>query len=511
MTQEVIQNVTRAGYRIVSVISDNNVVNRKMFMELSGTGRLVPYIQNPINVDERIYILFDTVHLLKCIRNNWINDVEKSFIFPDFSDNTVILNAVFSDLINIYHMEKESILKDGYKLTWKSLFPNNIDRQNVKLALKVFDRTTIAALEVLGPHTSKLQHWEGTAQFISIVLKFWNIVNVKNTTKGLHKLLEDATVISSIKDDRLNWLDRFSSWLKLWNTKTEKQGHLSKETSTALIHTVDTLVLLVKYLLHHHKLQFVLLGKFQTDNLEARFGLYRMLSGSNYLVSVNEVLQSEKKLKVHSLLKLYTNSHGIIRIKDFFMEFSEPSSGKCDEEFVKEFPYDNVSTKAKNEDLASLLYTAGYVARKASSQTDCNECKELFGNKGNTMDLDPIHFQYINHLDRGGLIYPSNLLFMVLQVAYNIFNMCVSGNIENKFLIVEHQKRTLFAITDHFITTNEQFECVYYACEKCNSSYITLQLKALGYFYNVCLNNYSKQKSDKAGNTKNKNKLAKLN
>ena len=72
-----------------------------------------------------------------------------------------------------------------------------------------------------------------------------------------------------------------------------------------------------------------------------------MLSGSNYLVSVNEVLQSEKKLKVHSLLKLYTNSYVIIRIKDFFMEFSEPSSGKCDEEFVKEFPYDNMSTKAE--------------------------------------------------------------------------------------------------------------------------------------------------------------------
>ena len=56
------------------------------------------------------------------------------------------------------------------------------------------------------------------------------------------------------------------------------------------------------------------------------------------------------------------------------------------------------------------------------------------------MNLNPIHFQYINHLDRGGgLIYPSNFLFMVLQVAYNIFNMCVSGNIENKFLIVVHQ------------------------------------------------------------------------
>ena len=55
-------------------------------------------------------------------------DYAETFTFPDFSDNTVIINAVFSDLINIYHMEKESILKDVYKLTWKCLFPNNIDR-----------------------------------------------------------------------------------------------------------------------------------------------------------------------------------------------------------------------------------------------------------------------------------------------------------------------------------------------------------------------------------------------
>ena len=51
----------------------------------------------------------------------------------------------------------------------------------------------------------------------------------------------------------------------------------------------NTLVRLVKYLLQNHKLQFVLLGKFQIDNLEVLFGMYRMLSGSN-LVSVNEVI-----------------------------------------------------------------------------------------------------------------------------------------------------------------------------------------------------------------------------
>ena len=36
------------------MISDNNFGNRNMFMELSGTDRLVPYIHDPINVDEII-------------------------------------------------------------------------------------------------------------------------------------------------------------------------------------------------------------------------------------------------------------------------------------------------------------------------------------------------------------------------------------------------------------------------------------------------------------------------
>ena len=36
-------------------------------------------------------------------------------------------------------------------------------------------------------------------------------------------------------------------------------------------------------------------------------------------------MQNEKKLKVKSLLKLYTHSKGEINIKQFFSEFSEPS------------------------------------------------------------------------------------------------------------------------------------------------------------------------------------------
>ena len=116
MTKEMVKIVSICGYRIICIFSDNNVVNQKMFMNLSGTNCLVPHINNLINPDHKIDLLFDTVHLLKCIRN-WINDAEKTLTYPNFSDHDLIMHATFRNLITIYHMEKESILKEGFQLT----------------------------------------------------------------------------------------------------------------------------------------------------------------------------------------------------------------------------------------------------------------------------------------------------------------------------------------------------------------------------------------------------------
>ena len=107
MTLDVIHNVTKARFTIVSIISDNNIVNRKMFLLLSGTDHLVPYVINPYKTPNKIFMLFDIVHLLKCLRNNWIHlkDTAKEFVFPDFSDSNVIRKACFAPLVTMYHME----------------------------------------------------------------------------------------------------------------------------------------------------------------------------------------------------------------------------------------------------------------------------------------------------------------------------------------------------------------------------------------------------------------------
>ena len=81
----VIVNRTKADFIVFSVLSDNNVVNQKAFISLSGLPTLQPFLYNPVN-NTKVYVLFYKVHvlMLKCIRNNWLNakSVDKIYSYP---------------------------------------------------------------------------------------------------------------------------------------------------------------------------------------------------------------------------------------------------------------------------------------------------------------------------------------------------------------------------------------------------------------------------------------------
>ena len=52
-----------------------------------------------------LLVLYDTVHLLKCIRNNWISEKTTTITFDD------ITIGYFKDVQDLYKFEKDSILK----------------------------------------------------------------------------------------------------------------------------------------------------------------------------------------------------------------------------------------------------------------------------------------------------------------------------------------------------------------------------------------------------------------
>lgn len=51
--------------------------------------------------------------------------------------------------------------------------------------------------------------------------------------------------------------------------------------------------------------------------MEDRFGKYRQMSGGNYHISVMQVLESERKLKMLSVLKLKSATTGVFSLKEF--------------------------------------------------------------------------------------------------------------------------------------------------------------------------------------------------
>lgn len=155
---DVIVQVESIGFKIISVISDNGAINRKAFQLLSIDSTLQPYITHPADSERLLFLIFDTVHLLKCIRNCWISIKKNgSLLYPDFDTNykgealvVQLFEASFKYLVQLYENEKSSLIKFGNLLSYKALYPSTIQKQNVKLALKIFDERNIAALKQLG-------------------------------------------------------------------------------------------------------------------------------------------------------------------------------------------------------------------------------------------------------------------------------------------------------------------------------------------------------------------------
>lgn len=216
----------------------------------------------------------------------------------------------------MYNSELSAVVKIAPSLTFTALHPNNLQRQNVNLALKVFDEKNVSALQQFGKSLNC--DFSGPYDFISTVSQLWKIWNVKHPYQGQRMNDPFCQPIFTPNDNKLQWLHSFHSWLNAWenNNIPQRQGILSKETMFALKHTVKTMSALAEHLLNDVQLQYVLLGKFQTDYLEFRFSQYRQMTGSNYNVSVNQIMESEKKLKILSVMKIVCGR--IVNVEGFY-------------------------------------------------------------------------------------------------------------------------------------------------------------------------------------------------
>ena len=295
---ENIKNLTPVGFCVRCVVTDNHSANVNAFslLVIMFNSESNLYIEHPQYHGKKTYLFYDTVHLLKNIRNNLLNG--KKFVFPEFMHNNNLYINIhcpagyirWGNLYNIYDNDKElkGNLRKAPKLSYQALHLGS-NKQNVPLALAIIHESTIAAAMSYYPNRPDV------ANFLSIFNKWWTIANSK--PRLCLNILGNAIILG---DQKTDYYRALADWIEEWCQSPHFT--LTTQTASALTKTFRSQALLIDELLSDGY-SYVMTSHLQSDLIERLFSQYRQMSGGRFLVSLREVLNSERILSSRSLIK----------------------------------------------------------------------------------------------------------------------------------------------------------------------------------------------------------------
>lgn len=436
---ELSSTISLHGLNLVAIVTDNHRINRGVIQKLSNTANINEGSSvSKLTQHNNTYMLIDTVHLIKSVRNNWMKTTNFYFENPESGEMEV---ANFNDIVQLYDKESSSITKIAVGLGRKSVCPNNLEKQQVKPVTAIFSDNCLCALDMFKEnlHISK-----GTRTFINIISTFWKIANVKCPRDKRHSCDDYRLPIRSTDSIQMRFLTYFHNFLNKWDSLQTSQK-LSDMTMSALIMTVNSLIAITKFFLEQRKDSYIMLGNFQSDALESRFGYYRQIGGSRYNMSVNDVLEAEKKIRIKHLISK-SKSYGPIRIMLTDMEqmdmhicqTNKSNAPYC--ELFSDAVIDSTEIELTYSEANTIFTISGFIQRKLNLR--CSMCNSLAD------DEDPtLHFSTINH---GRLTKPSEKLHNLCKRWLFIFKTIIGENETEKFFIAQDNHRAVL----HSIFTN---------------------------------------------------------
>ena len=305
MKEEILKSIETLhsiNFKVRGIVADNHSTNVSAYSKILCSNGFDKNDLAIVTKDEsKIYLFFDSIHLMKNIRNNLLNN--KRFLFPAFSfsgfydqincDGGEISWKLFHD---VYEKDEklQSNLRKAPKISAKVIHPGN-NKQSVPLALAIFHETTSAAITSYFPERSC------ASNFLKLINAWWVVSNSK-TEFNSNNRLGNAAILG---DNKPTFLRALADWIEEWKDESIsncEQFTLTENTSSALKRTLRCTASLIEDLLSEGY-EYVLTSRFQSDPLERRFSQYRQMSGGRFLVGLREVNSSENFFKIRSLLK----------------------------------------------------------------------------------------------------------------------------------------------------------------------------------------------------------------
>ncbi|XP_049964217.1 uncharacterized protein LOC126484667 [Schistocerca serialis cubense] len=423
-------------------------------------------------------------------------------MYPQFetdSENTQLYMARFSSVKKLHDIECTQIVKFANKLNLKSLFPSNLERQNVKLVLNVFNEMTVQGLLALGEH-HHIESFESTAKFIKLICTWWNIVNVSSPGKDIR--FKDAMLkpLSSTSNENIRYLERFLSWLDKWKHISDSTFGLSSDTHLAISHTTHALLEQTKYCTEELNFKYLLPGKVQTDALEARFGKYRTMAGSQYLVSLRQVFEIESKLRIQTLLSLKISSSALgevgIDLDSFESDCVDDITLPPPSNFQSIMDFSEEQVQSVQEYVPVFTYLSGYCARAVLKKLRCETCK-IYLVLDKTLSIIESYESYglLRNVDRGGLYCPNNEVINAVIFTYLIVKNLMSEEHELSFMRCTSQRNLVVRLAVDVIK-REDFFLREFSCSQVDHTDDKILQSVVKVACNIFLNNYVKRIND---------------
>ena len=131
--KEVIRYVEACGLSVHVLCTDNYPMNVNIF-KLFSPSRLLEHsiVPHPMDSNRPLFLFYDFVHIIKSIRNNWLNQIDynETFTYPDFGSIQVASIAVFEEIRQLYKSDQHSVAKIAPRLTPKACWLSTFERQN---------------------------------------------------------------------------------------------------------------------------------------------------------------------------------------------------------------------------------------------------------------------------------------------------------------------------------------------------------------------------------------------
>ena len=89
ITKCIIISLVEIGFQVLSIITDNNAINKEAISFFCHLLKLWILYTHSVMKSRLLFFLFDSVYILKCIRNDCLGqkDASKCMLFPKFCQN----------------------------------------------------------------------------------------------------------------------------------------------------------------------------------------------------------------------------------------------------------------------------------------------------------------------------------------------------------------------------------------------------------------------------------------